>query len=68
KQKCLEALARAPAGIPTHQDIANAVGLELQTVKEAMPLLKKAGFVEKVEGSWTITDKGREHLRLRRGE
>lgn len=68
KQKCLEALARAHAGIPTHQDIADAVGLELQTVKEAMPLLKKAGFVEKVEGSWTITDKGREHLRLRRGE
>jgi hypothetical protein len=68
KQKCLETLARAPAGIPTHQDIADAAELGLQTVKEAMGLLKNAGFVEKVEGAWTITDQGRERLKVLRGE
>ena len=68
KRKCLEALAIAPAGIPTHQNIADAVDLELQTVKEIMLVLKNAGFVEKVEAAWTITDKGREHLKALRGE
>lgn len=67
KQKCLEALAAAPDGIPRHADIAEATGLELQTVKEAMPALRKAGHVEKI-GVWRITPKGHEYLKLLRGE
>jgi hypothetical protein len=68
KQKCLEALAAAPQGIPTHQDIANAIGLEHQTVKEAMAKLSKAKHVRKPDGAWLITDSGRKHLKQLRGE
>ena len=68
KQKCLEALAAASNGIPTHQNIANATGLEHQTVKEAMPKLKDAGHVEKRDRAWFITESGRAHLRMLRGE
>jgi hypothetical protein len=68
KQKCLEALAAAPNGIPRHEDIATATGLEYQTVKEAMRTQKKADYVEKQDGAWIITTKGRERLKLLRGE
>lgn len=68
RQLCLEALANAPDGIPRHQDIADATGLELQTVKEAMPKLKSAGYVAKTDGVWRITPQGTDHLKRLRGE
>lgn len=68
RQKCLDALAAAPNGIPRHEDIANTTGLEHQTVKEAMGKLRRADHVAKCEGVWQITDAGRKHLKLLRGE
>lgn len=68
KQRCLESLEKAPNGIPGHSEIAEAIGMELQTVKEAMLKLKKAEYVEKHDGAWHITDDGRKQLKLLRGE
>lgn len=67
-QRCLEALNAAPNGIPGHREIAGVTNLEYQTVKEAMGKLKKAGRVVKEEGAWVLTDAGRDHLKLLRGE
>lgn len=68
-QRCLDALENAPHGIPTHQAIADEIGMEVSTVKEAMPKLKTAEFVEKNgdPSAWRITDKGKEHLRMLQG-
>ena len=70
KQKCLQALASAPNGIPTHELIAAAVGLELPTIKEAMSSLKKANYVKRDSAlrAWIITEKGRGYLKVLLGE
>lgn len=67
-QACLDALTNAKHGIPTHEDIAKATGYAVATIKEAMPPLAKAGHVEKLDGAWRITGKGREHRKALRGE